>query len=74
MLQSQELYDLLGGIVTYPGEDYHKKVSHCIDLLQEEHPTNVEGFQPFVSEIEQKGVPAGNYPAREVPVALPRRS
>ena len=56
MLQSQELYDLLGGIVAYPGEDYHKKVSHCIDLLKVEHPTNVEGFQPFVSEIEQKGV------------------
>jgi nitrate reductase molybdenum cofactor assembly chaperone len=56
MVQLTELYDLLGSLVAYPDEDYHKKVHHCIELLQEEHPGKVEGIGPFVSEVEKMGV------------------
>lgn len=56
MEKLSELYNLLGGLVDYPGEDYHKKVSHCINLLKEEHPGNMEGIRPFVSEVEKMGV------------------
>jgi nitrate reductase delta subunit len=51
-----ELYNLLGGLVDYPDEDYHKKVSNCVNLLKEEHPGNMEGIRPFVSEVEKMGV------------------
>jgi nitrate reductase delta subunit len=51
-----DLYNLLGGLVDYPGEDYHKKVCHCINLLKEEHPGNVEEILPFVSEVEKMSV------------------
>ena len=56
MSNSPELYDLLGGLIDYPGEDYHKKVCHCINLLKEEHPEKVEGMRPFVSEVEKMDI------------------
>ncbi len=56
IVQSQELYDLLCGLVAYPDEDYLNKVRHCIDLLQEEHPGSVEGFRSFASEVEKMNV------------------
>jgi nitrate reductase molybdenum cofactor assembly chaperone len=56
MVQSQELYDLLGSILAYPDEDYHEKVRHCVNLLREEHPGSVEEISPFASEVEKMGV------------------
>lgn len=56
MGHSPELYDLLGGLLGYPNEDYHKKVSHCINLLEEEQPDNAKGMRAFVSEVEKMEV------------------
>jgi nitrate reductase molybdenum cofactor assembly chaperone len=56
MVQLTELYDLLGSLVAYPDEDYHEKVRHCVNLLKEEHPGNVEGILPFVSEVDKMAV------------------
>lgn len=56
MEKLSELYNLFGGLVDYPDEDYHKKVSNCVNLLKEEHPGNMEGIRPFVSEVKKMAV------------------